>query len=623
MSTAIALYLVPGETLVIDGEAYEIDRVVDLQKCLCRHKQTGEPRLIDLRKNSVSTVRHRNVIDKATAQMMVPPTENELTQARARRSIIAPLMHGGQYGKKDAQQLVDKHAKSLATIYRWRQRYRDSGHLLTSLIDRVRDGGRGKPRLSPEVEKIIVDYIEGKFLSLQKPSIKASWESIGGQCLAAGYNPPALNTIRLRIAWIDDRVKLERRRGREEAIDKLDPNRGTIPNANHPLALGEMDHTLLPIIIVDDEHRLPMGRAWITVLIDVWSRVILGIRISLDAPSANSAGLCIAHGILTKDAWLTELGLEDEEWPFWGAPEILHMDNAQEFRSLSLQKVANKYGIDIQFRPAGTPRFGAHIERFMGTLSKHLNKAPGATFSGPEEKGEYDAEGNACLTSHELQRYLVKLIAKYHVTKHSALGMSPREKWREGITRPVDGILRDPPPIRMDHDRVRIEFLPTFPRTVQPHGVEIDNVVYYDDVLASFVGKKQNAMSRAGKQHDFHRDPRDISEIIFEHPETGQHFTIRSGLTPISIWEFKRARAKAQEDGAGDDVATTMRYAYELDQMTEAARTKTDRANKARTKAHKRAASSKPVTENTPRKQPKGIAPDYDASDVQAIDEDY
>lgn len=623
MSSAIALYLVPGETLIIDDTAYEINKVVDLQKCLCTNKQTGEPRLVDLRKNAVSMFRHRNVIDKQTAQLMIPPTEDELEKARSRRSIIAPLMQGGRYGKKEAQQLVDNHTFSLSTIYRWRQRYRDSGNLLTSLIDRSRDGGLGKPRLPPEVEKIIDAYIEEQFLTLQKPSIQAAWESIGGKCLVAGHKAPALNTIRLRIAWIDDRVKLERRRGRDEAVDKLDPNRGSIPNATHPLALGQMDHTLLPVIIVDDELRLPMGRAWITVLLDVWSRVILGIRVSLDSPSTNSAGICIAHGILTKDAWLTDLGLEDEEWPFWGAPDILHMDNAQEFRGESLMKVANRYGIDVQFRPVKTPRYGAHIERFMGTLSKQLNNAPGATFSGPEEKGEYDAEGNACLTFDELQRYLVKLIAKYHVTKHSALGMSPREKWREGITKPIDGILRGPPPIRLDHDRVRVEFLPTFPRTIQPHGVEIETITYYDDVLSVFIGKKQSHKSRAGVQHDFHRDPRDISEIIFVHPKSGEHFTIRSGLDPISVWEFNRARAKASDDGAGGDVATTMRYAHELEQMTEQAKTKTARLQKERAKAHKKAASNKPITENTPRKPPKGIALDYDASDVQAIDEDY
>lgn len=39
----------------------------------------------------------------------------------------------------------------------------------------------------------------------------------------------------------------------------------------------------------------------------------------------------------------------------------------------------------------------------------------GATFSGPTEKGEYDAEGNACMTFDELEKWLVLLFARYHL----------------------------------------------------------------------------------------------------------------------------------------------------------------------------------------------------------------
>jgi hypothetical protein len=35
----------------------------------------------------------------------------------------------------------------------------------------------------------------------------------------------------------------------------------------------QIDHTLLDIILVDDLHRLSIGRPWITLAIDVFSRI--------------------------------------------------------------------------------------------------------------------------------------------------------------------------------------------------------------------------------------------------------------------------------------------------------------------------------------------------------------
>ena len=63
-----------------------------------------------------------------------------------------------------------------------------------------------------------------------------------------------------------------------------------------------MDHTKLDIILVDDIHRRPIGRPWITLAMDVFSRVVAGSYVSFDPPGALSTGLCLAHGILPKDA---------------------------------------------------------------------------------------------------------------------------------------------------------------------------------------------------------------------------------------------------------------------------------------------------------------------------------
>jgi putative transposase len=48
---------------------------------------------------------------------------------------------------------------------------------------------------------------------------------------------------------------------------------------------------------------------------------------------------------------------------------------------------AQEYGIRIDYRPPGTPHFGGHIERLIGTTMGAVHLLPGTTFSNVAEKG--------------------------------------------------------------------------------------------------------------------------------------------------------------------------------------------------------------------------------------------
>lgn len=59
----------------------------------------------------------------------------------------------------------------------------------------------------------------------------------------------------------------------------------------------------------------------------VASRCIVGLVVTLEAPSALSVGLCLAHMVTDKRAWLERLGV-DVQWPMSGKPVELYVDNA-------------------------------------------------------------------------------------------------------------------------------------------------------------------------------------------------------------------------------------------------------------------------------------------------------
>jgi hypothetical protein len=79
------------------------------------------------------------------------------------------------------------------------------------------------------------------------------------------------------------------------------------------------------------------------------------------------------------------------------------------------------------------------------------------------------------------------------------------------------------PPRPRDADRLRMDFMPFLERTIQDHGVVIDEVHYYHDALRRWIGAKKSKAPRGKRKFIFRRDPRDISVVWFYDPEVGTH----------------------------------------------------------------------------------------------------
>ncbi len=103
----------------------------------------------------------------------------------------------------------------------------------------------------------------------------------------------------------------------DDEARKYYPIRGHSPQGQGPLSEVQMDHTLDDVTIVDDHLRLPIGRPWLTVALDLYSRMVAGMVASLERPSAYTACYCIAQAMLTKKALLADAGVPGD-WLVWG-----------------------------------------------------------------------------------------------------------------------------------------------------------------------------------------------------------------------------------------------------------------------------------------------------------------
>lgn len=558
----VKIDFLPGKQFYYQGHKVRLQRVLNLHSVLGEYEATGA--LVNI---PISELQPLPATSAQTPEQLLPHddllsvSEQAWTKAQGKLSILQPIL-AARGSLQVVREVAQTHQVSPSTLYRWLRAYEQTGSV-RSLVEPPRTGGKGQTRLNAALDALIQQAIETHYLTPQKKPVTKVILEIRQQCRQAGLPAPGDNTVRRRIQQLSEEEKMRRRWSRKMAKEQFEPLRGTFPGADFPLAVVQVDHTLVDLMLVDEVHRQPLGRPHLTLATDVFSRMVMGFYLSFDPPGAIGTGLCLAHAILPKELWLSRMNVQGE-WPCWGVPSVLHTDNAKEFRGVMLERACEKYGIRLEFRPVKTPHWAGHVERMMRTFMQETHTLPGTTFSNVRGRKDYPSEEKASLTLREYEQWLtVFIVDVYHKRVHQNLKTSPYERYREGIFGSPDQPGTGLPERLYDEVQVQLDFMPSEERTVQEYGVVIDHVYYYADVLKPYIHRLEagSGKRRLKQKFIFKRDPRDISCLYFLEPETKVYHRIpyRNTSHPaISVWEFRqaleRARLKGLETVSEDDI---------------------------------------------------------------------
>ena len=521
--------------------------------------------------------------------------------ARRRAEIIAPLATLEVVGHQAADAAAQALGLSRRQVYALIRRARQGSGLVTDLAPGQSGGGKGRGRLPESVERIIRELLQKRFLTKQKRSLAAFHREVALVCKTHKLRVPARNTVALRIAALDP-LKTARRREGQDASRDLQGVGGVPPAVTLPLEQIQIDHTVIDLIVVDERDRQPIGRPYLTVAIDVFTRCVLGMVVTLEAPSAVSVGLCLVHVACDKRPWLEGLNVE-MDWPMSGKPKLLYLDNAAEFKSEALRRGCEQHGIQLDYRPPGQPHYGGIVERIIGTAMQMIHdELPGTTFSNPDQRGDYDSENKAALTLHELERWLTLAVGTYHGSVHNGLLQPPVARWSEAVTRV--GV----PAVVTRATAFLVDFLPIIRRTLTRTGFVIDHIHYYADTLKPWIARRDRWPAFL-----IRRDPRDISRIWVLEPE-GQHYLeipYRTLSHPaVTLWEQRQALTKLRQQGREQvDESALFRM---IGQMREIVTT----AQKATRKARRDADRRQHLKASVPPDKP--TPPETDVADPQA-----
>ncbi|MCP1291068.1 MULTISPECIES: hypothetical protein [unclassified Chromobacterium] len=377
-----------------------------------------------------------------------------------------------------AGEIDDKYPPCASTVSEWWRRYRTTRSILKLIPwGRPESNHQTKPgyQLFEQViaEVYLTDNKLPKLAVYQR--MKARTEAINQSLYAQEQMKcPGRTTV---YRWLEDLqqdlVDLARE-GAEAVRMKYRVAIGRV-KTQAILERIEIDHTPLDIIIIDLVTGLALGRPWITVAIDQYSRMIVGFYISIGAPSANSLLQCLRRAILPKEELLSQWTDIKHPWPAYGIPQLVAVDNGPDLHSTGFEQACLEMSIVMLFCGSKVSWQKGAIERFIRTMSVDLiHTLPGTTFSNPQERGDYPAEKQACLDMATLTHLLVRWIVDvYNVTPHSGIKGRPLDRWQESANRA---------PIALPTDPQQLELIAGIPasRTLFHYGIEFEGLHYND-----------------------------------------------------------------------------------------------------------------------------------------------
>ena len=203
--------------------------------------------------------------------------------AARRAGVIRELAGQRVVSLEDADAAAVRLGVSRRQVYALVGRWRAGKGLVSDLLPGASSGGRGGGRQPDEVEAVVREVLRARYLTRQRRTVASVYREITRECKVRGLRVPSRGTVLRRIARLDPVKTVTAREGRDAARTRRSAG-GTPPEVTGLLEQVQADHTPVDVIVVDEKHRLPAGRPYLTIAIDVCSRCVLGMVVTLEAP---------------------------------------------------------------------------------------------------------------------------------------------------------------------------------------------------------------------------------------------------------------------------------------------------------------------------------------------------
>lgn len=316
------------------------------------------------------------------------------------------------------------------TLRRWLARQKaamvNGGNEILALVPHIGARGNRNTRLQEAQQDILQQIIKTKWRSHEARNYKACYRELLMACHTANIPAPSYPTLIARIKADETNHDLRIRHGKRMAYQKNEFVNvlyfDTPIHGSRPFQYVHIDHTQLDIELISSRTGKPLGRPWLSLAVDAWSRRIVALYLTFDPPSYHSVMMTI----------------RDMVYRFKLLPEFVVVDNGRDFMSTAFESFLHAMGVHLRFRPAGQPRHGAVLERLFGSAhSEYVHNLAGNTKATknvrmttgkhlPVNFAEWTLEAMYFGIDYWATQY-------YEHERHPALDSSPHEAFMRGL----------------------------------------------------------------------------------------------------------------------------------------------------------------------------------------------
>lgn len=374
-----------------------------------------------------------------------------------------------------------------STVYRWKRKYSEFNDVRDVFSWVGERGGKDGSRLQPEVEGLLLEALDESWTSGKAATAEIVHEALQLKVNAENARRvesdqllmPSTRTIQRRVAQLGAQVVTRALVGADEADRRFLPM-GRARVTSRILQLAEIDHSPVDFLI-RDEHGRVCARPWITVVIDRYSRAILGYCLSAAGHGTQQVFEAIRHAIMPKTYLKRRFPDLDLDWPMHGWLELIVADNGPELHAEALRDALLNLSIQLEFARPRTPNDKPHVERFLRTFNyTFIHRLPGTTRARVKDRVGIEPMKEACMTLEQLDQAIhVWICMKYHQRPHAGLnGRTPLAVWQESAA-------VHEPQLKASASELEIEFSGISERVLHGHGIEINGFQYSSARLAS------------------------------------------------------------------------------------------------------------------------------------------
>ena len=415
----------------------------------------------------------------------------------------------------------------------------------------ISDKKRGRPRKTGASQGINIDNTIKKYFNIglnryyyneRQNSLKTTYELIikdfftekrvdhNGKKIPVIKDLSKLPTYNQFLYWFkrlnDPKKELIKRKGTRKYLQNYRAIVGdsTQDSGLGPGSLWQIDSTPFDLYLVSSVNRnLIIGRPILFLTMDVFSRTILGVNISMESfNSYTGAMVALANSMTPKEDYCLQYGisLDKNEWDVAHIPQRIFADRG-ELNGKSIEEAISSLGITIQNAPAYRADYKGIIEQAFAQMNLKVKPfANGFVQNGKTviERGDVDHRLKANLTLDEFTRIIILCVLfhnNHHVLSQYVLDEMmledevekiPKRIWEHGL-KTMKGQLRTLP-----ENTIKMHLLPTDKASITSRGVRFKSMLY----SSSYSLKNnwyQEARINGSRKLKIWYDPRDLSHI--------------------------------------------------------------------------------------------------------------